>query len=155
MSQRLVLVATALSLTLTLGCDAPGPKVYAVKGKLTINGAPPQGVQIHFHPTDNFGTMGSGIVKADGSYEALSGTEGRSGLAAGKYKVVLQQTAPSGADAAKAYMSSSGSASSGPGSATPMGPALSFPKEYSAAETSPKEVEVKAQPNTINIDIKS
>jgi hypothetical protein len=144
-----VLLAVALVGPLLTGCDAPGPKVYSVKGKVTINGAPPKDVQIHLYPTDNFGTLGSALIGADGGYEILSGNRGRPGVAPGKYKVVLQQMGPSGKEAAMARY---GAGSAG---GPPPAPMATFPKEYSAAETSPKEVEVKTQPNTIDIDIQS
>jgi hypothetical protein len=149
MAYRFVLLATVFALPLLAGCEAPGPKVYAVKGKLTINGAPAKDVQIHLYPTDNFGTLGSGLVGPDGAYEILSGNLGRPGVAAGKYKVVLQQMGPSGKEAAMARY---GAGSAG---GPPPVPKATFPTEYSAADTSPKEVEVKPQSNTIDIDIKS
>lgn len=149
MIYRFVLIAALCTLPGLCGCENPGPKVYPVKGKLTINGAPAKDVQIHLYPTDNFGTLGSGIVASDGTYEILSGNLGRPGVAPGKYKVVLQQLGPSGKEAAMARY-----AAGAAGGAPPL-PKETFPKEYSAAETSPKEIEVKTQPNTFDIDIKS
>ena len=61
----------------------------------------------------------------------------------GKYKVVIA------ADASKVDMSAAYTGARGP----PKPPESPAPKEYESAKTSPKEVEVQAQSNTIDIDI--
>jgi hypothetical protein len=128
------------------GCEPAGPKVYPVKGKLTINGMPAKDVQLSFYPVASEGTVGSSVLSPDGSYEIISGNEGRPGIPQGKYKVVLQASQTLGKEAAMARYG-------GAGGAPPAAPEMSFPKEYAASDTSPKEVEVKAETNTINIDI--
>lgn len=146
MTRRALLIPVLL--LVANGCEPAGPKVYQVTGKVTIDGAPAKDVQITFQPLDSTGVVGSSRVAPDGKYSITSGNEGKPGISAGKYKVVLQPLASSDPTAAMAKYKT-----------TPQGGApkmeVTFPKEYSDAATSPKEVEVKPQANTIDIDIKS
>lgn len=128
------------------GCGDAGPKLYSVKGKVTINGQPAKDIQINFHPTDPKALIASSQVASDGTYELRSTAENRAGAVAGTYKVVLTQMAPSGADASKMY-------SGGPAGGVPGMPTASFPPEYLSAEKSPKQVEVKPQANVIDLEI--
>lgn len=137
------------------GCDSSsGPKVHPVNGKLTIDGKPPSGVTITFHPVDASGEAASGRVDEQGNFKLYSGNQGREGAAIGKYKVVLTQTTAASAGAAD-YMKGGpkkGRDSTG-GAAVPGMPAATFPKEYMSATTSPKEVEVTSGTNEITIEI--
>jgi len=145
--RRVFLAVPFLLLGYLTGCGGGDSSVYAVKGKITINGQPAKDVQVSFIPVDPRGTTGSANVAPDGSYQVTSGSEGKLGLMPGKYKVVLAQMAS--ADSAK-Y---SGGGGGGNSSSAPTAPEASFPKEYLAVETSPKEVEVKPQANIIDISI--
>jgi len=130
------------------GCGGGGPakaKLYPVSGKVTVGGKPLAKCGIAFAavsaaPDAPAGYQGK--LSDSGDY-TLMDADGRSGAAPGKYKVVLSI----GAEAAKEAMMKGGAA---PGYAANAAP---FPKEYMEATTSPKEVEVKAESNTINIDI--
>lgn len=130
-----------------LGCGNDGPTLYPVTGKITINGQPAKGVQVSFYPQTPDQPIASSHVNDDGTYELRSTTENRPGAVVGKYKVVLTQAAPSGEAAASMY------ASGAKGGGVPGMPAASFPPEYGSQATSPKEVEVKAESNAINIEI--
>lgn len=135
------------SLPVLAGCGSSGPPLYSVKGKITINGQPAKDIQVNFHPTNPNEPIASSHVAPDGTYELRSTAENRLGAAPGNYKVVLTQMAPSGADAAKMY---SGPPKTG---GVPGMPAATFPPEYLSAGTSPKQVEVKAQSNVIDLEL--
>jgi hypothetical protein len=130
-----------------LGCGNDGPTLYPVTGKITINGQPAKGVQVSFYPQSPDQPIASSRVNDDGTYELRSTTENRPGAVVGKYKVVLTQVSPSGEAAASMY-ASGGKRGGVPGTNAP-----SFPPEYGTQATSPKEVEVKAESNAINIEI--
>lgn len=127
-----------------VGCGgAGGPATYPVTGKITIKGQPAKDILLTFSPVDPQGEPAIGLVSADGSYTLKTGINAKPGARAGKYKVVIA------ADTSKADMSKAYTGASGP----PKPPESPAPKEYESAKTSPKEVEVLAQSNTINIDI--
>ena len=132
------------------GCPEGGPKVYQVTGSVTIGGQPaPNEVTVNFQPVDPKGILASGTVN-NGTYELYSGTEGKKGAPAGKYKVYLMfNTSAQGAAAMEAMKG--GGASGGP----PAAPAAPFPAEYGSASTSPlAEVEVKTSgSNKIDVPI--
>ena len=129
------------------GCGSSGPAkatLYPVSGKITVAGKPLGNCSITFSAVTPIkdGEPGySGTVK-NGEYTL---GDGKSGAAAGKYKVVLSL----GADAAKeAMMKGAGAAGQGYTAASEL-----FPKEFGDAATSTKEVEVKTGSNTINIEL--
>ena len=127
----------------TTGCKPAGPDVHPVTGTLTIGGQPAQNVQISLYPADASAQMATGLVDAGGRFALVTGNKGANGAMAGKYKVVLTPYEASSmeADAAR-YTSGKGK--------PPAPPKAEFPKEYLAPDTSPKEVEVKPGPNTID-----
>lgn len=135
-----------LALVVIAGCGPAGPAVQPVSGTLTIGGAPAKNVQIVFHPVDAGGLLASGQVDPSGVYTLRSGNTGAKGALVGKYKVVLSSFEDESMEAATARYTS--------GAGKPSAPAKpAFPKEYLAAATSPKEVEVKPGPNTIDIAV--
>lgn len=118
------------------------PPAYRVTGKVTVQGAPLEGYLITFIPANGVGG-GSTTIGSDGSY-SLSTLDGRPGCTLGKFKVVIRP----GTEASKAAMMNMT-----PGAKTPPKAVSKVPDSYSSASTSPKEVEVKAEPNVINIAI--
>lgn len=136
--------AVVVVVGLTIGCGKGGVPVYGVSGKVTIDGEPAKNVQVTFMPTDATLPVASGNVDAAGNYVLVSGVDNRKGAAAGSYKVVLSQL-ESLEDAESRY-------SSGKGGPPPV-PKASFPKEYASVETTPKQVDVLAKPNTIDLEI--
>jgi len=127
-----------------VGCGGgEGPPTYVVTGKITIKGQPAKDILLTFSPVDPQGEPAIGVVDADGSYTLKTGINAKPGARPGKYKVVIT------ADTSKVDMSKAYAGASGP----PKPPESPAPKEYENAKTSPKEVEVLAQSNTINIDI--
>jgi hypothetical protein len=129
------------------GCGDSGPaksKLFAVTG--TVSGA-----TSFADCTVSLVSTGGGEIRVfggkigpDGSY-SLKASDGRDGAEPGKYKVVFQ---PAAAAAMQAMMSGGGGTAGGPPQV-----AAPFPDEYKNAATSPKEVEVKAELNTINLTI--
>lgn len=135
-----------------VGCGEGGPAIHPTTGKLTIGGQVPPGVQVSLFPVSGNGPIASGMVDAATGQFSLT-TAGRvgkaagKGAAAGKYKVVLSAAsggAPSPEEIMKQY------SNTGNGKA-PAAPKASFPKEFGSASTSPKEVEIKPGPNTLDL----
>lgn len=129
-----------------IGCGGGSdlPPVYPVKGKVTLQGGPLSDYILSFIPEK--GDIGaSANLGSDGSY-SLSTVDGRPGCTAGKFKVVLRPKMDQ--DSAQAAMKNM----------KPLSKGLSkekskLPDSYSAPGTSPKQVEVKAEPNVIDIAI--
>lgn len=70
MSQWLLLHSGSLTILLLLaGCGSQGPETVDVKGRITVNGAPIEGLQVYFRPSD--GPQAIGVTDADGTYELL------------------------------------------------------------------------------------
>ena len=141
-------VVLLASLLAPLGCGESKPKQYPVSGKVIVEGKPLADVGIFFVPAiggdkaQNF----SGKTGSDGSYSLSDSADQSSGALPGKYKVVL-------ALAGDAFQKQMMASMTAPGQGGPPQITTPFPKEYQSAETSPKEVEVKAESNTIDITI--
>jgi hypothetical protein len=138
-----------------VGCKDGGPKVYPVTGTVTMDSKPLTNVIVQFSPIDNDGgKTASGQVDAQGKYTLYSGNEGRAGAQPGKYKVYLTAKVPDmgppSNDASKGYGPMKGG---GSGSVMPQAE-ITFPQAWSQPTTTPLEVEVKQQDNTINIEVK-
>lgn len=131
------------------GCGGGGPgkpKAYPVSGKVTVNGQALKDCTIQFSPLDPNGASYSATLGADGGYALSDPGDQVSGAAAGKYKVVLALTPEANRNAMMAQMKGA----QGP---TNTASAAPFPPEFGSATTSPREVEVKAETNTIDISI--
>jgi len=143
LTDRVVPAAIAIFCLALIGCgDSDLPPAYSVKGKVTVQGTPLSGYLVSFVPTDGNGGA-SAKTGSDGGY-SLETLDGRPGCQLGKYKVVIRP----GIDAIQEAMKNvKPSAKSMPN------PESKVPDTYSAAGTSPKEVEVKAEKNVIDIAI--
>ena len=135
-----------LFLTGTIGCGPGGPSVYPVAGTVTIEGQPAQAVQVVLTPVAGNQQVAAGVTDASGRYQLTWGSTARSGAEAGRYKVMLNQLSTETEEELMARYS-------GGGRKAPETPKASIPKEYSSADTSPKEVEVTAGTNTIDIEL--
>lgn len=136
-----------------LGCRGDtGPKVYPVKGQVTLNGQPLTDVIVNFSPIDGDpAKMASGQVDASGNYSLRSGPQGKEGAPPGRYKVYLTPVAPTPQEG----QSYGGSGPQTPGeSAGPPQATTNIPQQWLSAASTPFEAEVKAEPNTIPIDVK-
>jgi hypothetical protein len=91
LSVSLIVSITAVSGL--IGCGGDERKLVPVSGTVTINGKPLRDAVITFLPADsNKGALpGEDISGPEGNYKAM--TRGRTGLAAGKYKVVVTRSA--------------------------------------------------------------
>lgn len=74
---------------LVAGCGESGPKLVPVRGMVTVDGKPMEGLVLSFLPDpSNTGALPSeNEVGRDGKYTAV--TQGRKGLVPGKYHVVI------------------------------------------------------------------
>ena len=87
-------VFAVLPLVLIVGCGSRGPTLLPVSGTVTLNGKPMADAEVTFAPDPSNAeiTMGSDTTGPQGNYKAMS--QGRSGLAAGKYTVTVKQKPP-------------------------------------------------------------
>jgi hypothetical protein len=129
------------------GCGPRGPAVYPVSGTLTISGQPAANVQVVFMPVDPSHQVAIGRSDANGLYALTWGSTNRNGAEQGRYKVVLNQLETETDSETTDKYSAVGNRR------PPKPPVAQFPAEYSAADTSPKEVEVSTGSNTINIEL--
>ena len=137
-------------LLLVIGCGPSGPKTYPVTGKVTIGGNPAPNVNIMFAPKTPDGTLQTAGGSSDdsGNYTLFTGNQGKPGAMAGAYIVTVSESEDE-EGAMAGYMSDEGGTQGGADtSADPSTTADSkIPADFSM------EVEVKAESNTINIEI--
>ena len=145
LSRAVASVLIALCAT-AIGCGggADLPPIYPVKGKITLQGSPLSNYIVSFVP-DKGDIGGSGNLGSDGSY-SLSTVDGRPGCTLGKFKVVLRPRMD--LDSAQEAMKNMKPLSKGQSKEK-----SKLPDTYGAPGTSPKEVEVKAESNVIDIAI--
>jgi len=91
-SHAVLLLVVAVSVA---GCGggAQRPKLYAVKGKITVKGQPIAGAQVSFQPADpkSEARGATGITKEDGSF-VLGTYQTGDGAVEGDYKVIVGKT---------------------------------------------------------------
>lgn len=132
----------------------PKAKLFPVKGRVTLNGAPLTGCTLILMPikADPGADDGySGVLNEKGEFE-LATMKGKAGAAAGKYKVTFSTSVaavdPNSEEGRKAAMQSMMSGGGGPPAAPKEPP---FPKEFSQFSTSTKEVEISREANELLI----
>lgn len=144
------------------GCGGGEEERYTlvpVKGKILLDGKPLGGVTVSFMPntSNKPPTDGGDITGTDGTFSAKY--RNRSGLAPGKYKVVVSQpgSGPGGAgrlpseSTASPYMAKLATESAAKGS----GP-KSAPWRYGNADSTPLEHDVSSKGDTdLEFDLKS
>lgn len=148
-----VVVLSIVGLSAMVGCGPAGFTFHPVSGKLTIGGKVPSKVQVSLYPVSGKGPIASGAVDAATGQFQLTSSGGANkpsgkGAVAGKYKVVLNTSTGAGGMTPEEAMAQY--AQTGQGKA-PAAPKAEFPKEFGSASTSPKEVEIKAGPNTLDL----
>ncbi|MFN0052843.1 MAG: hypothetical protein ACKV0T_11680 [Planctomycetales bacterium] len=158
MCRSYALIGTVLLLVTVGGCGGPAkPKLHPVKGKVTVGGQPLANCTVSFAPIGGKGLIGySGKLNANGEYELSDTQDERKGAAVGKYKVTLKSPTDTAQKAMEEMGKQGGDsrAVTGPEAMQKMmGGGQLFPIEYAQADTSPKEVEVKAESNVIDIVI--
>jgi len=86
--------AAAATLALMIGCSGDGPsyKLVPVAGTVTLNNKPLEGASISFLPlpTNPDGQPANDVTGPEGNFKMM--TKGRSGLVAGKYKVLITKS---------------------------------------------------------------
>lgn len=147
-----IFVAGLLALSAAVGCGPAGPSFNPVSGKLTIGGKVPANLQVSLYPVDGKGPIASGTVDSSSGQFTLTSSAGvgkapGKGAVAGKYKVVLN-SAGGGAGSPEEMMKKY---SGGGAGKAPSAPKPDFPKEFGSASTSPKEVEIKSGPNSLDL----
>lgn len=93
---NLLLIGLALHAFTSLGCGGPEetrPEVHPVQGSITINGQPPEGAMLVFHPADEAdfdarGTRPRATVQSDGQFSITTYQEG-DGIPTGTYDVAV------------------------------------------------------------------
>ncbi len=138
-----------------VGCGPSQVSVYSVKGKLTRAGQPLGDVHLTLTPAEaGDRPFASAEVGPDGTFE-LKCSDGRIGAPAGSYKVVLAEKAAAdpmaGMKAMREKMEGKGGMAMDPNKMKSANE--KFPAEYKDVSKSPKTVEVKAESQTLDIDI--
>lgn len=89
----LALVALSASALSHAGCGEPGPRLVPVYGTVILNDKPLAGAEIAFvpDPSNKDVTPGGDKSGPDGKYQATF--NGRTGIAPGKYKVLISKKA--------------------------------------------------------------
>jgi len=135
-------VLSVFVLVLAVGCGDGGPATAPVTGKLTIGGQPAKDVTVNFNPVDPKGEVASGVV-TNGTYTLATGSSGKPGAIVGSYKITLTPNAAMSEDAYSRPVDGS----------APAAPKVAFPAEFLDPAKTTLTKEVKAGPNTIDIEI--
>ena len=140
---------TLLVLTGLVGCGGSVQEfdgtLVPVKGKVTINDAPAEGVSVAFLPDKSTGTPGTGayaVTDASGSY-TLKHRTGEEGVEAGNYKVIFSK-----------YEMPDGSAIPADTNPEAAGAKESIPPQYSTVERTISIVTVKPEGSDFDFDLK-
>src|SRR5690606_31368949 len=128
------------------GSEGPLLDVYPASGTITVEGAPKAGISVIYSPeTETAGNGGFGVTDAEGKY-TLKSHDGREGVPAGIYRVVLIYMAlPDGSPVPSGE------------SAADLGAENLIDEAYSDAAQSPAVVEVTkggSEPFTLDVKLK-
>jgi hypothetical protein len=144
------------------GCSSsgpPAPKLYPVTGSLMVDGKPIPDTTVMLTPVDLSSKAQPAIGRTDSEGKFKISTNGNRGATSGQFKVVLVP------DGEVAIPDPTTSANEDPNTKsknsyiasmeakTKPKPVLKFPKEWTAAKTSPKTIEVKEEALVMDIDI--
>lgn len=80
-----LVVSGLVILAAASGCGKSGPSLVRVTGTVTVDGTPPDGAVLIFHPAGGKGNVASAAADATGAFEIM--TNGTPGVVAGSYKV--------------------------------------------------------------------
>lgn len=135
------------------GATAP-PPLYPVTGSLIVGGKPLENIYVQLLPSDVNSKSKPAAATTDADGKFIIRTNGDKGANTGKYKVVLG-TSSAATNPNKQVTVEEATKMSGQYAKTRGMPTvtLPYPKEWGAASTTPKEVEVTNQPVVVNIDI--
>lgn len=82
---RGVRLAVVVLVALVAGCGGDGVRLYPVTGQVTVDGAPPDGLVLLFHPQQGEGQPASASTDERGAFRAVF--NGDPGMPAGRYTV--------------------------------------------------------------------
>lgn len=123
-----------------LGCSGnAGPQAFPVQGTITYDGKPLSRGTIIFNPVDETLPASRGEIQADGTYVLSLSREG-DGAVAGEHRVIVNSSTEV----------KSGLEVNDPNYELPR-PLI--PPKYSSLSTTPLSETVKAEPNTIDIEL--
>lgn len=132
-----------------VGCGNSAPEfkgtLVPVKGKVTINDTPEEGVSVSFIPSSNGNTGGTGaygVTDASGEF-MLKHRTGKEGIEAGNYKVTFSK-----------YTMPDGTAYSGDTNPEAAGASQSIPRQYNSAEKTLSNVTVSSDKNDFTFELK-
>jgi len=133
------------------GSGTPQAKLFPVKGRVTLKGAPLTGCTLVLIPVkaDPGADDGySGVLNEKGEFE-LSSMKGKAGAAAGSYRVTFSMATadPNSEQARQAAMQAMMSGGGKP----PVPKTPPYPSEYATYNTSPKTVEISREANELLI----
>jgi hypothetical protein len=128
----------AVAVALMSGCGPtlpPKPKTFLVHGTVSLNGAPVHGGAVYFVPADpeNGSMEGRATISNDGTYSASTFVD-QQGLVPGQYKVWIEEY----------NFGVHGKLDGEP---------TKIPKKYQSVDTSELKYPVKAEDNTIDINL--
>jgi hypothetical protein len=129
------------------GCSG-GPKLGEVTGTLRLNGKPLADVMIEFNPDSATGVRSTGTTDENGRYTLLC-DDSRPGAMVGRHRVVLHDLAIYGGQFLGRKLEQAG---------TKGGPTLKpsrIPSKYESTAHTPLQKEVKAEPQTIDLEVTS
>ena len=86
-STSVMRVAAALLVSAAAGCGEPGPMLYPVVGKVTLDGQPAKEGGVVFHDEANGMRRFVGGIAADGTYKIIHNR--KEGAPAGTYRVTV------------------------------------------------------------------
>ncbi|WP_417392577.1 hypothetical protein [Gimesia sp.] len=144
-----VIIFSILTTSILTGCGSEVQEfsgtLVPVKGKVTINDSPAEGVTVAFIPdksTNTTGTGAYGITDSSGAF-TLKHRTGEDGVEAGNYKVIFSKyTMPDGSPI--------------PGDTNPeaAGGGQSIPPKYSSEDKTVSIVTVKPEGNDFTFELK-
>jgi hypothetical protein len=135
MIRFLVLIAAVGGLVLMTGCSNGKLKCYPVTGQVLYNGEPLKGVDVAFHPVDPKNDTGyppHATTDENGNFKLMTYFDG-DGAPAGEWKVAVAfavVAADDGADQSKKLV-------------------FQVPVEYQKKDTTPLNVSIKPETNTL------
>lgn len=157
---RSVLAGLALCV-LASGCSDGGADrkpTHPVSGTVTLAGSPVADASVTFSPTGQGQPVATGRTNSEGKY-TLTTYEGGDGAVAGDYVALVTKSSASTTNdpqaVHEAYTSGKAPASghSGRGGSGGSDSGTALPDKYSNASTSPLTVTVKAEDNTIDLQL--
>jgi hypothetical protein len=128
------------------GCSSPRETLATVEGTLRWNKKPLANVHVMFLPNEAKGTKGkqsAGVTDENGHFKLMC-DNGQPGAVVGFHKVVVMTSA---------RMTDRGDKGEQAADASKVGPKPAIPSKYQSAATTPVEREVKAEAQTIDLDL--